>query len=175
MKVRRLQKREDTRQPPLVSQKHRDHQKQGLPSPHYQPNARANSPRLAQPQQPLQVHRNPDKDLKEGCEARGPSIKSNTKRKICPPLPSLGCAERPQIGVRSNPQVEHKPPGTTIRWGSPKQFSERKNSTILVTLMEERCQVFLPHERTSPEGLLSPAPRPLYLRENQKPGRRAAH
>lgn len=83
VKVHRLQKREDTRQLPLVSQKHQDHQKQGLPSPHYQPNAvsRANSSRLAQPQQPLQVHRNPDKDLKEGCEARDPSIKANKKKK----------------------------------------------------------------------------------------------
>lgn len=78
VKVRQLQKREDTRQPPLASQKHREHQKKGLLSPHYQPNARANSPGLAQPQQPLQVHRNPDKDLKAGCEARGPSIKSNS-------------------------------------------------------------------------------------------------
>lgn len=162
VKVRRLQKREDTRQPPMVSQKHREHQKRGLPSPHYQPNARANSPRLAQPQQPLQVHRNPDKDLKAGCEARGPSISPILgifRSKICPPLPSFGCAQRPQIRVQSNSQVEQKPPGTTISWGSPKQFSERKNSTILVTLMEERCQVFLPHERASPEGLLSPAPR----------------
>lgn len=100
VKVHRLQKREDTRQPPLVSQKHRDHEKQGLPSPHYQPNAvpTANNPRLAQPQQPLQVHRNTDKNLKEGCGARGPSIKSNAIK---------GLIDKVQLRVLSGARSAH--------------------------------------------------------------------